>query len=220
MPSGPVVIADIHERRRVLVDALEARGVSVEFRPLPVGDFVLSARMAVERKRSDDLIASVMHKRLHKQLAALREQFERPILVVEGYYLYANRHLPPDFVRLQLAMLIVTGVSVVVTRDAEDTAGLLAALAKLEQQGLGHEPSLHARKPQAAMEEQARYVVESLPGIGPALARALLTHFGTPQRVMAATPAELMQVPGIGRARAQRIHRVLSARMAAPGAPS
>ncbi|MEW6047850.1 MAG: ERCC4 domain-containing protein [Bacillota bacterium] len=203
-------MADVHERQRALVDALESRGVTVEFQPLPVGDFVISRRIGVERKRTDDLLASLMRKRLHRQLAALRTNFERPILIVEGYYLYAGRTLPPDFVRLQIAMLVMGGLTVLVTRDLEDTAGILAALARLEQQGLGYEPSLHARKPAVALEEQARYVVESLPGIGPQLARVLLSHFGSVQRVMAATPDELMQVPGVGKARARRIHSVLT----------
>lgn len=208
--QGPSIVADVHERNRAVVDALEARGVAVQFRPLPVGDFVISARMAVERKRIDDLMASLMRKRLHRQLAALKENFERPILIIEGYYLNARLRLHPDLVRLHVAMAVMSGVTVLVTRDLEDTAGLLAALARLEQQGLGYEPSLHARKPAVALEEQARYVVESLPGIGPKLARTLLAHFGSVQRVMAATPEELRQVPGIGKARAARIHRVLA----------
>lgn len=208
--QGPLIIADVHERNRAVVDALEARGVAVQFRPLPVGDFVISARMAIERKRADDLVASVVRKRLHRQLAALKENFQRPILIIEGYYLQARPRLDPDLLRLHVAMAVMSGVTVLVTRDLEDTAGLLAALARLEQQGLGQEPSLHARKPAVALEEQARYVVESLPGIGSKLARTLLAHFGSVQRVMAATPDELEQVPGIGKARAARIHRVLA----------
>lgn len=213
-----LIVADVHERQRALVDALERRGVAVEFRPLPVGDFVVSRRVGVERKRTDDLLASIMRKRLHRQVAALREQFERPILVVEGYYLYANRLLPEELVRQQLALLLLSGVTVVVSRDLEDTAGLLAALARLEQEGLGHPVSLHARKPVASGQQQARYVVESLPGIGPQLAQALLAHFGSPRRVMSATVEELLQVPGIGKTRARRIRQVLDiapARLAA-----
>lgn len=203
------IVADVHERQRTLVDALERRGVEVEFRPLAVGDFVISRRVGVERKRTDDLLASILRKRLHRQLAALRQEFERPILVVEGYYLYANRLVPEDRIRQQLALLLLSGVTVVVTRDLEDTGGLLAALARLEQEGLGQPISLHARKPATTLEQQARYVVESLPGIGPQLAQALLTHFGSARRVMAASAEELLQVPGIGKARARRIRQVL-----------
>jgi excinuclease ABC subunit C len=42
-----------------------------------------------------------------------------------------------------------------------------------------------------------RSVLDDLPGIGPARKRLLLTHFGSPDRFLAATRAELEAVPGL-----------------------
>jgi len=52
-------------------------------------------------------------------------------------------------------------------------------------------------------------VVESLPMIGPTLARKLLERFGTVRRVFGASLTELAVRGGIGRARAQRVASIL-----------
>ena len=39
--------------------------------------------------------------------------------------------------------------------------------------------------------------MDSLPGIGPARRRAILQHFGSPERFMAASREELEAVPGL-----------------------
>lgn len=49
------------------------------------------------------------------------------------------------------------------------------------------------------------YVLQGLPGIGPALAQRLLARFGSVERVITADEAALMQVRGIGRTTAMRI---------------
>jgi excinuclease ABC subunit C len=46
-------------------------------------------------------------------------------------------------------------------------------------------------------EAMTRSVLDDLPGIGPARKRLLLTHFGSPDRFLAATRAELEAVPGL-----------------------
>jgi NAD-dependent DNA ligase len=56
-----------------------------------------------------------------------------------------------------------------------------------------------------------RRIVEMLPGCGMALARQLLQHFGTIQRIVAASTTELGQVHGIGAGKAAEIFRALHA---------
>jgi excinuclease ABC subunit C len=57
-----------------------------------------------------------------------------------------------------------------------------------------------------------RSLLDELPGIGPARKRALLAHFGSPERVLAASREELEGVPGLpaklGRELHGRLHRV------------
>ena len=49
-------------------------------------------------------------------------------------------------------------------------------------------------------------VLDDLPGIGPARKRALLGHFGSPDRVLTASREELEAVPGIPGKLAREIH--------------
>lgn len=57
-----------------------------------------------------------------------------------------------------------------------------------------------------------RSVLDDVPGVGPARKRAILAHFGTPERVLAASRDELEAVPGlpgkVARVIHQHLHRV------------
>jgi len=53
-------------------------------------------------------------------------------------------------------------------------------------------------------------VLDELPGIGPARKRALLQHFGTPERFLAATREELEAVPGLPGKVGREIHEQLN----------
>jgi excinuclease ABC subunit C len=49
-------------------------------------------------------------------------------------------------------------------------------------------------------------LLDDLPGIGPARKRALLTHFGSPEAILAASREELQSVPGLPAKTARDIH--------------
>ena len=52
-------------------------------------------------------------------------------------------------------------------------------------------------------------ILDGLPGVGPARKRALLTHFGSPDAVLAASREELEAVPGVSGRLARELHREL-----------
>jgi excinuclease ABC subunit C len=52
-------------------------------------------------------------------------------------------------------------------------------------------------------------LLDGLPGIGPARKRALLTHFGSPEAILAASREELQRVPGLPAKTARDIHALL-----------
>ena len=82
-------------------------------------------------------------------------------------------------------------------------------IAKKEQEEITKDFSAHGEKKTATLEGAREYLVSSLPGVGPRLAKALLDHFKTPLRVMNATIDELSLVEGMGIKRAERIKEVL-----------
>ncbi|MEW5899448.1 MAG: ERCC4 domain-containing protein [Bacillota bacterium] len=216
------VIADLHEQESGVIEHLEARGAEVIVEALPVGDYLLSERVAVERKTASDFLASLTKKRLYRQLDALKENFALPVILIEGRELYGIRKIHPDVIRNTLALIVVNYcIPVIFTQDPRDTAGFLYAAACQEQLGRKQKISLRGEKKPMLLEERQRYLVESLPHIGPELAERLLRHFGSVDRIVCATEEELRAVPRIGAKKAREIRKVFTGLFSGrdPGAP-
>ncbi len=64
----------------------------------------------------------------------------------------------------------------------------------------------HRRRRDQSM---TRSLIDDLPGVGPVRKRALLSHFGSPERMVGASREELEAVPGIPGKLARQIHRQL-----------
>ena len=185
--------------------------IELHVEQLELGDYVLSPRVAVERKTAADLAASILDKRLFGQAERLSAAYERPIYLIEGPGLYQASHLHPNAIRGALSYLIIlTGASVLRSESPADSALLLATMARHEQQGLGYEISLHPKRRGATPELQMRYLAEDLPGIGPRLARALLAHLGSLEALFTADAQQLAQVRGIGPQTAEAIRALLT----------
>jgi ERCC4-type nuclease len=185
-------------------------GVVVQIEQLDVADYVLSQRLAVERKSAADLAASILDKRLFAQVEQLKSAYQRVVYLIEGASLYDASHLHPNAIRGALAYLVVLNDVATLRSDGpEDSAQLLATMARQEQQGLGYEVSGHPKRRPSAPDLQMRYLVEDLPGIGPKRARALLERFGSLSVLFAATEEELSRVSGIGVKTARELRELL-----------
>jgi len=184
-------------------------GVELNWEQLDAGDYVAGG-LAVERKRCDDLAASIQDRRLFQQVERLQERCERVVVLIEGADLYGASRLHPNALRGAVSYLaVLAGISVVRTGDAEDSAALIATMARHALHGLGYALNLHHKPRAADLHLQVRYLVEQLPGIGPVLAETLLAHFGTARAVFMATAEELAAAPGIGVQRAAQIEGIL-----------
>lgn len=212
--NPPVLIrADHREAAGGIPEALAAmEGVTVELAQLDVADYVLSERLAVERKTVPDFAASIVDRRLFGQAERLQGRYERVVYLIEGTGLYEGHHLHPNAVRGALSFLaVLSGAAVLRTEGREDSALLLATMARHEQHGLGYEVSLHRVRRGARRSQQQRYVVEDLPGIGPKTAHALLERFGSLAALFAADEEALRQVPGMGPKRARAVRDLIVA---------
>jgi len=185
--------------------------VTLQIERLELADYVLSRRVAVERKSATDLVASILDKRLFAQVERLRAAYERVIYLIEGESLYRVGHVHPNAIRGALSFLVIlNGVSLIRSEGPQDSALLLATMARHEQHGLGYELSSHPKRRSTSPQLRMRYLVEDLPGIGPKTARALLERFGTLRGLFTASEEELRQVPGIGPKRARQIQELLT----------
>ena len=216
MPAEAVEITvDDRERGSRVVSALEALGARVLIERLEVGDYAVGRIWGFERKSVDDLLSSIVNKRLFEQLRYLKRAYQHPILVVEGSIarvLKRRRFLPSQVYGAILAA-IEMGVSVVFTEDYHHTAMLIYTAAKRVKRATAKAyvpPSkIRVVKASASLPIVQLNLLSSLPGISGELAHRILVYFKTPRRFFKATPAELRRVPGLGDKRVRKIIEVL-----------
>lgn len=176
-----------------------------------VDRYVLSKRLAVERRTGSSFLRGIQDKTVFTSAITLREQFDIPILIVEGEVNYERTSFNPQAVRGALsAMLLSYGMSVLSTPNTLETAKLISMMARHEQSGIP-EISLAPKRKVADLADMQRRVIEMLPRCGVVMARDLLQHFGSVRRIANATVAELCSVRGIGAKTAAKIRLVLNA---------
>ncbi|HYA32586.1 MAG TPA: ERCC4 domain-containing protein, partial [Candidatus Bathyarchaeia archaeon] len=210
--SAVRIVADQREARSGVIDELEALGALVERRTLLVADYIVSDRVAVERKTTTDFVASLTGRDLLTQVQELATNYERPLIVVEGPSLFTESDVHPNAVRGVLAAITVDlGVPTISSRDAADTASLLFVIAQREQLDQKRIPRVRAKKIATTFAQQQEYIIAAVPLIGPATARALLRHFGSVEHIFRAQTQELMKVQGVGKQTAETIRKLASA---------
>ena len=207
------VVVDQRELDSAIARDLSTReGMATRLETLAVGDYVVSDRVAVERKTVSDFLDTLTggDRSLFEQVGDLSRHYARPVVLIEGDGLYEERNVHPDAIRGALASLTVDfGVSVLRTEDEGDTADLLAVLAGREQTTRDRAVSVHGEKSSKTLAEQQEYVVGAIADIGPVTARSLLEHFGSVEAVMTAREEDLLAVDGVGEVTADRIRDVV-----------
>lgn len=199
------VVADHREKDNKIVKELIGLGLSVKTAQLQVADYVLSGTVGVELKKVPDFVASIIDGRLLDQVRELKQAFDKAVIIIEGEEdLYAVRKVHANAIRGMLASIVLDfHVPVLYTKNPQDTAQLLAVMAKREQDK-DRDFSYHARKPRTDREQQ-EFVVSSLPGLGVQTARKLLETFGSLKALVNASREELLAVDGVGEKTAERL---------------
>jgi excinuclease ABC subunit C len=88
---------------------------------------------------------------------------------------------------------------------SRDSAGL-QLLQRIRDEAHRFALGFHRRRRDAKARES---ILDALPGVGPARKRALIQHFGSPERLLQATPEELEGVPGVPAKVGREIHAAL-----------
>ena len=207
------IVADQRELDSTIARDLSTReGITTRLETLAVGDYVLSDRVAVERKSIEDFLDTLTgaDRSMFEQVGDLVGNYSRPIVIIEGDDLYGARNIHPNAIRGAVASLAIDfNASVLRTTDERDTADLLETIARREQEVRDRAVSVHGEKSAKTLAEQQEYVVSAIADIGPVTARALLEHFGSVERVMTAETEELLDVRGVGEVTAERIREVV-----------
>jgi Fanconi anemia group M protein len=206
-PSGPAIIVDDRETSSRVVERLSSMGIPMELRRLEVGDYAIGDRIIVERKTTRDFLDTLVNRDLLGQLRTLVETAMRPVLIVEGGDLYAERNIHPNAIRGTLAAIAIDmGIACFFTRDDGETAEMLAVLARREDDHSPGERKVHPHKSYRSVREQQENIVAAFPGVGLRSARLLLADLGSIQGIVDADTQKLVAIKGIGEKTAESVH--------------
>ena len=208
----PVVFADTREGNSKVIRHLSEMEIDVKVQAMAVGDYQVSDEVVIERKTAKDFVDSIVDKRLFKQARSLMEEFKRPLIILEGDDLY-NGMINPNAIRGSIASIALDfGISIIPTRNAQDTAAMIKKIAIREQSGEKTPIQIRTDKKPVNLWEQQLFIVESLPNIGPVNAKNLLEHFGTVANIINASESQLQEVEGIGKKTAANIRKVVDSK--------
>lgn len=208
----PVVFVDTREGNSKVIRHLSEMEIDVKVQAMAVGDYQVSDEVVIERKTAKDFVDSIVDKRLFKQARSLMEEFKRPLIILEGDDLY-NGMINPNAIRGSIASIALDfGISIIPTRNAQDTAAMIKRIAIREQSGEKTPIQIRTDKKPVNLWEQQLFIIESLPNIGPVNAKNLLEHFGTVVNIINASESQLQEVEGIGKKTAANIRKVVDSK--------
>ena len=196
----PIVIDD-RERANPLPDELARTGVfAPEVKRLALGDYLVDGRFLFERKTLPDLALSIQDGRLFGQALRLAGSPLRAALILEGTAADLGG-LGMRWEAMQGALVTVAlfiGLPLLRCRTPAETARTFEFVARQGRAAAGGALPRRGRRPRGKAACQ-RYLLQGLPGVGPARAARLLERFGSVEAVVAADVGALAAVPGIGR---------------------
>ena len=205
------IVVDEREKKSGIPNLLRGIGISLEIKTLPIGDYIVAPETIVERKTISDLVSSIFDGRLFDQCHRLKENYQFPILVIEGNIDEIEELTENSLVFYGAISSIALDfkIPVIHTPNASHTSKLLVSMCSRKDASKG--PFIKKIRKSNDIQKQQLSILCSLPGVGEKTAIRMLEKFGTPLRVLSSTTTELSKVSGLGEARAKNIKKVLQA---------
>jgi len=207
------IIVDSREGNSQVVKELSLMpNVKLELTNLDCGDFVVSDRVGIERKEAKDFVTSIIDGRLFKQIKDLSSVYPKPILLIEGFDIFAVSGVNPNAIRGALASIVTDfNIPIIWSRNGKESALLIYAIANREQRELKRCVVIRSTKAPLLTYEIQEYILAGIPFIDRRRAKALLMHFKTLQNIFNAPEEELANIPGIGPKIAKKIREIATA---------
>lgn len=206
--NAVVIICD--DREKEIAKNLSDFGIEVKIDRLDVGDFILSDRVAVERKTDRDFVNSIIDKRIFEQAKMMNESFEIPIFMIEGKEFYLHRDMNENAIRGAIISLTIDyRIPIIFSSSPRETSSFLALIARREQLDFNRRISIRGEKRAMSPEDLQKFIVSGLPNVNVVLAERLLETFGSVRRVFNAEEHELRKIEGIGEKKAKMIRQII-----------
>ncbi len=184
----PKIIIDNREKPSK-VPSLLSNHLEIEFKQLPVGDYIVG-NTAIERKTSQDLISSIINKRIISQLIELK-QYPNQLLIVEGSLNLKDRNFSPNALKgFLLSVALDFKIPIIFTSSPEETADYIRILSNKSKK----EHSIRASKIFKSKKEQVQHILEGFPNVGPKKIKALLQKFKSLKNIFTAEEKELLPI--------------------------
>ena len=205
------LIVDSRELPTAVARELTRLDVEISGESLEIGDYIASEDVAIERKESGDFIQSLIDGRLFVQLSSLRSAYRRPVLIIEGEQIIGLRAVNPASIYGALASIAIRiQVPILWTRNPEETANVLYRIAHMEQIGSNKPLRTRSGDARGTDAEALEYILSGFPGVDTVTSRAILSEFGTLEKIFSAEQKDLQKVKGVGPKIASRIRRLLT----------
>ncbi|MEM7815993.1 MAG: ERCC4 domain-containing protein [Candidatus Aenigmatarchaeota archaeon] len=209
-----LILADHREIASNVTRHLREYKAEIREIQLKTGDYIISERVAIERKSIPDFLQSVIDQRLFRQMEELVCSYEKPVLILEGNpeMLFLERNMHENTIRGVLSSVAIDyRIPIIWTGNSRETASQIFWMAYREQVQEKRGIQIRCNKRNHSLSSQQEFLVAGLPNVSNVLSKRLLKHFGSVRDVYDATPEELMQVEGIGKEKAKRIWEVINA---------
>jgi len=180
----PKIIIDERERGEIR-SAFENIQCDISIETLDFGDYIVSSRCAIERKRGDDLVSSIFDTRFFQQLSKLKNVFQFPILIIESLEKTFSRFVKESSIYGALVYATYKmNIPIIPTKNALETAKVIVEIAKLEQ-SKGYFPEIIPKIDKKSLSEDItaedqKYFLEGLVDVGDKKAQRFLDVLGNP----------------------------------------
>lgn len=206
--TNPIhIIVDDRECRSAMPAALAACAeFNVQIQRLPIGDYRVDNALLFERKTLLDLVASIKDGRLFDQALRLTKAALPAALILDASTGdLAQSGMRTEAIRGALINVsLFIGLPVLRARNAAQTTRTILYAARQHRAIACGALPRHGHRPKGKTALQS-YILQGLPGIGPQRATRLIEHFGSVEAAVAADPASLAEVAGIGASTARKL---------------
>ncbi len=204
---NPKIIIDDREDRRV-VSLISKYPTIIENERLICADYVLSDRVAIERKTDSDFQSSLMDGRLFTQASEIGKKYQCAIIAIIGKNF--DKKLIKAINGAIISLSVDFHLPIMFFDNDEKFALFLFEVAKREQFHHKRNVAVNSQRKPTDIQKEIQFIVESLPGIGPVTAQQLLAKFQTIENLMTANEEQLKEVAGIGPFGARKIRLAVS----------
>ncbi|NXK49685.1 FANCM protein, partial [Chauna torquata] len=194
-----------------VISSLKAvHGVKVQVCSLSSSDYIVSNRMAVERKFQSELLNSVNRNKVTQRIQRLQSMFERICVIVEKDRIRTGE-TSRFFQRTQyydgvLSALVQAGVRILFSSCQEETATLLKDLALVEQR---KNAAIHVPMEVEGHRQEMLNFYLSIPNISYLAALNMCHYFGSVKKMTNSSPLDIATGAQVSQQRAEEIYRYL-----------